>query len=185
METEKVWCSQTFSSSRRYDRLPWGQNTLELPKTVNPVECKKMIRYLNATDSNESNNYNIQSSFSFCDDSDYRNKIERVHQPFRVNKLNAWHIGTFVYDEQYQDWIVIFTQNPYSRCRSDREHLITRQIGKLGITNAEITYDDKNIQMIHDGYILPCYHSDGLCKPTTRTPYILTCFDEKLCLIFR
>ena len=39
--------------------------------------------------------------------------------------------------------------------------------------------------MIHDGYILPCYHPDGFCKPTTRTPYILTWFDEKICLIFR
>ena len=39
--------------------------------------------------------------------------------------------------------------------------------------------------MIHDGYIIPCYHSDGFCKPTTRTPYILTWFDEKFCLIFR
>ena len=39
--------------------------------------------------------------------------------------------------------------------------------------------------MIHDGYILPCYHPDGFCKPTTRTPYILTWFDEKFCLIFR
>ena len=29
-----------------------------------------MIRYLNATDSNELNNYNIQSSFSFFDDKD-------------------------------------------------------------------------------------------------------------------
>ena len=39
--------------------------------------------------------------------------------------------------------------------------------------------------MIHDGYILPCYHSDGFCKPTTRTPYTLTWFDEKVCLVFR
>ena len=39
--------------------------------------------------------------------------------------------------------------------------------------------------MIHDGYILPCYHSDGFCKPTTRTPYTLTWFDENFCLIFR
>ena len=78
--------------------------------------------------------------------------IERVQQLFRVNKLNAWHIATFVYDEHYQDWIVTFTQNYYSRCRSDREHLITRQSWKLRITNAEITYDDKNTQMIHVGY---------------------------------
>ena len=39
--------------------------------------------------------------------------------------------------------------------------------------------------MIHDGCILPCYHSDGFCKHTTRTPYILTWFDEKFCRIFR
>ena len=39
--------------------------------------------------------------------------------------------------------------------------------------------------MIHDGYILPCYHSDGFCKPTTITPYIITWFDETFCLIFR
>ena len=39
--------------------------------------------------------------------------------------------------------------------------------------------------MIHDGYILPCYHSDGFCKPTTKTPYTLTWFDETFCLIFR
>ena len=144
-----------------------------------------MIRYLNASDSKELNNYNIQSSFSCFDDSDYQNKIEQVQKPFRVEKLNAWHIGTFVYAEHYQDWIVNFTQNHYSICRSDRDHLITRKSWKLRITNAEITYDNRNNQMIHDGYILPCYHSDGFCKPTTRTPYTLTLFDEKFCLIFR
>ena len=114
-----------------------------------------MIRYLNATDSKELNNYNIQSSFSFFDDSDYQNKIEHFQQPFRVKRSNAWHIGTFVYDEHYPDWIANFTQNSYSRCRSDREHLITRKSWKLRITFAEITYDDKSNQMIHDGYMLP------------------------------
>ena len=39
--------------------------------------------------------------------------------------------------------------------------------------------------MIHDGYILPCYHSGGFCKPTTRTPYKLTWLHEKFRLIFR
>ena len=89
-----------------------------------------MIRFLYATDRNELNNYNIQNSFSFFD-SDYQNKIEQVLQPFRVRQLNAWHIGTFVYDEHYQVWIVNFTQNSFSRCRSDREHLITRKSWKL------------------------------------------------------
>ena len=106
-----------------------------------------MMRYLNATGSNELNNYNIQNFFSFFDDSDYQNKIEQVQQPFIVKRLTAWHIGTFVYDEHYPDWIVNFTQNTYSRCRRDRKHLITRK----RTTNAERTYDDKNNRMIHNG----------------------------------
>ena len=78
IKTEKVWCSQTFTSSRRYDRLQWGQNTLELPKILDPIECKNMLSYLSATDSEELNNYNIQNSFSLFDDSNYQNKNERV-----------------------------------------------------------------------------------------------------------
>ena len=89
VKTEKVWCSQTYGSSRRYDRLHWDQNTLELPKTLDPIECKNLIRYLKATDSMELNNNNIQSSFSFFDDSDYQHRVERLQQPFRVEKLNA------------------------------------------------------------------------------------------------
>ena len=37
------------------------------------------------------------------DDSDYHNKIEQVQQPIIVKKINARHIGTFVYDEHYPD----------------------------------------------------------------------------------
>ena len=72
-----------------------------------------MISYLNATDSNELNNYNIRSSFSFLNDSDYQNKIEHIQKPFTVEQLNAWHIGTFVNVDHYPDWIVNFTQNHY------------------------------------------------------------------------
>ena len=45
IKTEKVWCSQTFSSSRRYDRSQWEHNTLQFPKTFDPIECKNMMRY--------------------------------------------------------------------------------------------------------------------------------------------
>ena len=53
------------------------------------MQKKNMIRYLNATDSNELKKYKIQSSFSFFDDSDYQNKIEQVQQPFRVKKTKC------------------------------------------------------------------------------------------------
>ena len=38
IKTEKIWCSQTFSSSRRFDRLHYEQNTLELPKILDLIE---------------------------------------------------------------------------------------------------------------------------------------------------
>ena len=79
IKTEKVWCSQTFSSSRRYDRLQWKQNTLELPKILDSIECKNMIKYLNATDSKVLNNYDIQNYFSFFDDSGYQNKLNKFN----------------------------------------------------------------------------------------------------------
>ena len=131
-----------------------------------------MIRYLNATDSEELNNYNLQNSFSLFDDSNYQNKIERVQNPFRVTQLNTWHIGTVVFDENYTVWIVNFIKISYSRGRSDREHFITRQSWKLRIVNTIIDYDEKNNRLIHDGHILPCYHSDRFCKPTTDSIYI-------------
>ena len=40
VKTEKIWCSQTFSSSRRYDCLQWQQNTLELPKYLTLLNVK-------------------------------------------------------------------------------------------------------------------------------------------------
>ena len=83
-------------------------------------------------------------------------KLNEFNSHFETTNSNAWHIGTFVFDEHYPDWIVNLTQNTYSRCRSDRKHLITRKSWKLRITNAEITYDDKNNQMIHEEDMLPC-----------------------------
>ena len=36
IKTEKVWCSQTFTSSRRYDRLQWGQKHIRTSKNIGP-----------------------------------------------------------------------------------------------------------------------------------------------------
>ena len=125
------------------------------------IETDTFIETSNITQKLQSHkNYNIQSSFSLFDDSNYQNTIERIQTPFRVKKLNTWHIGTFVFDENYPDWIVNVTQNTYSRCRSDREHLITRQSWKLRIVNTATDYDDKNNQLTHDGHILPCFQTD-------------------------
>ena len=64
-----------------------GTKHIGTSKNIRPYLMQIMIRYLNATDSEELNNYNIQSSFSLFDDSNYQNTIERVQTPFRVKKV--------------------------------------------------------------------------------------------------
>ena len=83
IKTGKVWCSQTFSSSRRYDLLQWEQNTIELPKILDPIECKNMIRYLNATDSKDLNNYN---------NSDREHLITRKSWKLRITNAETTYV---------------------------------------------------------------------------------------------
>ena len=131
VKTENVWCSQTYGNSRRYDHLHWEQNTLELPKILDRFECKHLIIYVNATDSNELNKCDTQCSFTVFDGNDCQIKLESVQPPFSVEQLNAGHIGSLVYDEDYPSWILNFTH------KADTEHLITRKSWRLRLTNAE------------------------------------------------
>ena len=41
---------------RRVDRTVWNHNTLPLPVTLDPVECKNIIRHLNGTNDKILNN---------------------------------------------------------------------------------------------------------------------------------
>ena len=38
--------------------------------------------------------------------------------------------------------------------------------------------------MIIDGHTIPCYSADGICEPTTKTPYTFVWFSDNFCLIF-
>ena len=53
---ERKICFQGSVKDRRVDRTVWNHNTLPLPVTLDPVECKNIIRHLNGTNDKILNN---------------------------------------------------------------------------------------------------------------------------------
>ena len=55
---ERKICFQGSVKYRRVDRTVWNHNTLPLPVTLDPVECKNIISHLNGTNDKILNNLN-------------------------------------------------------------------------------------------------------------------------------
>ena len=53
---EQKICFQGSVKYRRVDRTVWNHNTLPLPVTLDPLECKNFIRHLNGTNNKLLNN---------------------------------------------------------------------------------------------------------------------------------
>ena len=53
---ERKICFQGSVKYRRVDRTVWNHNTLPLPVTLDPLECKNVIRHLNGTNDKILNN---------------------------------------------------------------------------------------------------------------------------------
>ena len=69
--------------------MDWYTNSLELPKLIDPIECKNLIRYLNGTNSPELNSYDYLTVLTFFDDIFSQRRIEQCQTPFTVKKLNT------------------------------------------------------------------------------------------------
>ena len=55
-KNERKICFQGSVKYRRVDRTVWNHNTLPLPVTLDPLECKNFIRHLNGTNNKILNN---------------------------------------------------------------------------------------------------------------------------------
>ena len=53
---ERKNCFQGSVKYRRIDRTVWNHNTMPLPVTLDPLECKTIIRHLNGTKNKILNN---------------------------------------------------------------------------------------------------------------------------------
>ena len=166
---------------RRVDRTVWNHNTLPLPVTLDPIECKNIIRHLNGTNNKILNNLHYKKTFTLLEDHYFQERIEQYQTPFTVYQLNKIYTGTFTFMPADQNWIYDPTRNLYHNCPAHHQFEVNLVSWPLEISEVELTYDDTINAMTIDGHTLPCYFVDGFCKPTTKTPFTLVWFNDDFC----
>ena len=166
------------------DRTVWKHNTMPLPVTFDPLECKNLIRHVNGINNKILNNLHYNRTFTLLKDHNFQERLEQFHSPSTAYKLNIMYRGTFIFMPADKGWIYDPTRNPYHNCPAHHQFEVNLVSWRREVSEIEITNDDTENVMIIDGHTLPCYFADGFCKQTTKTPFNLVWFSEDRCLIF-
>ena len=85
---ERKICFQGSVKYRRVDRTDWNHNTLALPVTLNPLECRNKIRHLNGTNNKILNNLHYNKTFTLLENPYVQERLEQYQTPFTVYQLN-------------------------------------------------------------------------------------------------
>ena len=102
---ERKICFQGTVKYRRVDRTVWNHNALPFPITLDPLECKNLIRHLICTNNKILNNFNYNSTFTLLEDHYFEEKLEQYQTPFTVYNFNTMYTGTFTYMPAEKTWI--------------------------------------------------------------------------------
>ena len=181
---ERKICFQGSVKYRRVDRTVWNHKTMLLPVTLDPLECKNIIRHINGTNNKIVNNLQVSKTFTLLEDHYFRKRLEHFQTLFTVYQLNKFYTGTFTFMPADKNWIYDPNKNPYHNCPAHHQFEVNLVSWRLKISEKELTYDDTENVMIIDGHTLPCYFADGFCKPTTKTLFTVVWFSDDFCLIF-
>ena len=153
---ERKTCFQGSVKYRRVDRTVWNHNTISPPVTLDPLECKKIIRHLNGTNNKILNNLHYNKTFTLLKDHYFQERLEQIHTPFTVYRLNKMYTGTFTFMPAGKDWINDTNKNPSHNCPAHHLFEVNLVSWRLEIFEKELTYDDSQNVMIIDGHTLPC-----------------------------
>ena len=82
-------CFQGSYKYRRVDRTIWNHNTLPLPITLDPLECKNLIRHHNGTNNKTLNNFSYNRTVTFLEDHYFQEKLEQYQIPFTVYNFDT------------------------------------------------------------------------------------------------
>ena len=72
---ESKLCFQGPVKYRRVDRTVWNHNTLLLPITLDPLECKNLITHLIGTNNKMFNNFHYNRTFTLLEDHYFQEKL--------------------------------------------------------------------------------------------------------------
>ena len=110
---KKKICFQGSVKYRRVDRTVWNHNTMPLPVTLNPLECKNIIRHLNGTNNKILNNLQYIETFTLLEDQYFQERLEHFQTPFAVHQMNKMYTSTFIFMPADKNWIYDPNKNPY------------------------------------------------------------------------
>ena len=89
---------------------------MPLPVTLDPLECKNIIRHLNDTNYTILNNLHYNKTFTLLEDHYLQGRLEQFQTPFTVYQPNEMYTGTFTFMPADKDWIYDPNKNPYHNC---------------------------------------------------------------------
>ena len=96
VKKERKNCFQGNVKYRRVDRTVWNHNTMPLPITLDPLECKHLIRHLNGTNNPILINLNYNKTFTLLEDHSVQQQLERFQTLFTVYQFNKMYTGTLI-----------------------------------------------------------------------------------------
>ena len=97
---ERKICFQGSVKYRRVDRTVWNHNTMPLPITLDPLDCKNIIRHLNGTNNKILNHLHYNKTFTLLEDTGTFTFCMPFCMPFCTNKV----------------WMYDPNRNPYHNC---------------------------------------------------------------------
>ena len=66
---------------------------MERPRNLDNTECKRAIPHLNGTNNLQLDAFSYTNSFTFFNDVQNQRLLETKQPPFRITKLNTFHLG--------------------------------------------------------------------------------------------
>ena len=136
---ERKICFQGSVKYRRVHRTVWNHNTLPLPVTLDPLECKNIIGRLNGTNNKILNNLHYNKTFTLLEDHYFQERLEQYQMPFTVYQLNKMYTGVFTLIPADKNRIYDPTRNPYHNCPAHHQFEVKLVSLRLEISEVELT----------------------------------------------
>ena len=123
---------------------------MPLPVTLDPIECKNLIKRLNGTNNKILNNIHYNESLALLVDHYFQEKSEQYQTPsFTVNQLNKMYTGTFTFLDADKHWIYDSSRNLYHNCPAHHRFEVNLVNWRIEVFEIELTYDDtENVMLI-------------------------------------
>ena len=158
---ERKFYFQGSVEYRRVDRTVWTHNTMPLPVTLYPLECKNhLLDTLKVQTKSFLNNLYYNKTFTLLEDHYFQEGLEQFQTLITKYQLNKMYTGTFTFMPADKDWIYDLNENPYHNFPAYHQFEVNLASWRLETSEIEFLYDDTENVTIIDDHTLPILQMD-------------------------